>query len=269
MAVERISSRQNSVVKRFRALARVNATEDEMLLDGPHLLEESLACGLSPSVAVFAESALEHRLAPIAARAARAGVRTLVAGDAVFQALSPVRQPSGVVSIARRPSTTLGAVLERAPQLLILLDGVQDPGNVGAVVRAAEAFRATGVVVGTGSADPFGWKALRGAMGSSLRLPVVARASLPDTIRAVRAAKVRVFAAVPRSGRPPAQLDLRSPSAIVLGGEGAGMPDALIDAADERLTVPMHTPVESLNVAIAAALVLYEASRQRADVAVR
>jgi TrmH family RNA methyltransferase len=267
--MERISSRQNSVVKRFRSLVRAGSSDDEMLLDGSHLLEEALDCGLTVSVAAFADSALSNRLAPLVDRVERAGARTLAASDALLEALSPVQHPSGVVSIVRRPFATLSSALERVPQLLLLLDGVQDPGNVGAIIRAGEACGATGVIVSADSADPFGWKALRGAMGSSFRLPVVSGVPVIETIRALRAAHVRVFASVPRSGRAPSQLDLRSPAAILLGGEGMGISDALVSEADERLTVPMQPPVESLNVAIAAALVLYEASRQRADVAVR
>jgi TrmH family RNA methyltransferase len=267
--VERISSRQNSIVKRFRALARVKTHDGEILLDGPHLVDEALQSGVPVTIAAFAESALGGHTAQIAERAARAGARTLVAGDAVFQALSPVKEPSGVVAIARRPATSIDTLLARSPQLLIVLDGVQDPGNVGAVVRAAEGLGATGVIVAAGSADPFGWKAVRGAMGSTLRLPVVARAPLMDTLRAMRAAGVRIVATVPHSGRAPADVDLRRPTAILLGGEGAGLAEEVIADADERVTVPMQAPVESLNVAIAAALVLYEASRQRSDVALR
>ncbi len=264
--MERISSRQNSVARRFRALVQAGATDDDILLDGPHLLGEALDAGIAVEVAAFAESAAPN-LTVVIERATAAEVRTIVTGDALFRALSPVREPSGVVSIARRPAASLDAALARSPQLLLLLDGVQDPGNVGAIVRAAEACGATALLVGAGSADPFGWKALRGAMGSSLRLPIV-RTDLHEALRRVRSSNVRVVATVPRSGKPPSEADLRSPVAILLGGEGAGIPDALVAAADERITIPMRPPVESLNVSIAAALVLYEASRQRTHVAV-
>jgi TrmH family RNA methyltransferase len=265
--VERISSRQNSVVKRFRALAHESSGHDEMLLDGSHLIDEALDSGVALEVAVFADGAVD-RLAALAARAADAGVRTMAVPDALFPALSPVQHPSGAVAIARRPVTSLAAALERVPQLLLVLEGVQDPGNVGAIIRAAEACGASGVIVGRGSADPFGWKALRGAMGSSFRLPVIAQASLRDAMEALRRAGVRRVATVPRDGRAPSELDLQGPVAILLGGEGNGLAGEWVEAADERLTIPMHGAVESLNVAIAAALVLYEASKQRADVAV-
>jgi TrmH family RNA methyltransferase len=112
------------------------------------------------------------------------------------------------------------------------------------------------------SADPFGWKALRGAMGSTFRIPV-ARQPIEDALRAARGAGVRVFATIARGGTPLPQCDLTGPAAILLGGEGGGLPASWLDAADERLTIPMRGQVESLNVAIAAALILYEASRQR------
>ena len=148
--------------------------------------------------------------------------------------------------------------------MVLLLNQVQDPGNVGAIIRAAEACGATGVVAGEGTADPFGWKALRGAMGSTFRLPVASGQTLADAVGSARAAGLRVFATAARDGTPLAACDLRGPSAILFGGEGAGLPQDLLDASDERLTIPMRPPVESLNVAIAAALVLYEAARQRA-----
>jgi TrmH family RNA methyltransferase len=145
-----------------------------------------------------------------------------------------------------------------------MLHDVQDPGNVGAIARAAEACGATGLVCSERTADPFGWKALRGAMGSTLRLPIAARQPLGDAIVRARAGGLRIFAMTAHAGTMLPDSDLRTPSAIILGAEGMGLPPDLIDAADARLTIPMRSPVESLNVAVAAALVIYEASRQRA-----
>jgi TrmH family RNA methyltransferase len=147
--------------------------------------------------------------------------------------------------------------------LVLVLAGLQDPGNVGAIVRAAAAFGASGVVAIEGTANPFGWKALRGAMGGTFRLPIAARGSLPDVVAAAREVGVRLVAAVPRGGTPLPELDLRAPTAIVLGGEGAGLSAAVTAAVDETVSVPMQALVDSLNVAIAAALILYEAMRQR------
>lgn len=262
--MERIASRQNPIVKRFRELARAGASGETVLLDGEHLVEEAIASDVKIELAAFGEKQAQNRLVTLAAKARRAGAKTVAVTDPVLAALSPVQHPSGVVAIARRPVRSLDEVFKRRPQLVLLLSDVQDPGNVGAIIRAAEGCGASGVVTGEATADPFGWKALRGAMGSTFRIPVV-RQHLADVARHARAAGVRILATVPRGGTPLSRCDLRGPSAILLGGEGRGVPSELLDAADERVTIPMRPPVESLNVAIAAALIVYEASRQRSQ----
>lgn len=144
-----------------------------------------------------------------------------------------------------------------------MLHDLQDPGNVGAIVRAAEACGATGIVCGQRTADPFGWKALRGSMGSSFRLPIAIKQPLDEALATARANGLRILATVARGGTTLPDCDLRKPAAILLGGEGGGLPATLIAQADERLSIPMQAPVESLNVSVAAALVVYEATRQR------
>jgi TrmH family RNA methyltransferase len=261
--LENISSRQNPLVRRFRELARASAGSDWMLLDGPHLVEEALAAGATLDVVALSDRLIPGRLGTIAAKAQSAGIRTVAVSDPVLAALSPVQHPSGVVAIARRQPATIDQVFARKPPLVLLLHEVQDPGNVGAIIRTAEACGATGAVAGDGTADPFGWKALRGAMGSTFRLPV-AREPLHRIVDRARADRIRLLAAIPRGGTPLPECDLRGPAAILLGGEGAGLPEALFQSAGETITIPMKPAVESLNVSIAAALVLYEASRQRA-----
>jgi TrmH family RNA methyltransferase len=147
--------------------------------------------------------------------------------------------------------------------LVIFALDVQDPGNVGAIVRVAEAGGATGVIACGATADPFSWKALRGSMGSALRLPVVIERAPADTIEDARRHGCRVIAAAPRGGQSVFDIDLRGPVAILIGGEGPGLAPALVDAADERVSIPMQAPVESLNAAVTAALLVYEARRQR------
>ena len=266
--LERIESRQHAVVKRFRTLARAAAgSGGDVLLDGEHLLEEALAAGVSVDVAVFSHRNLDgSRSGPALAERTRAsGARVLSARDDVFAAVSPVRQPSGVAAIARIESADLTSLFGKGgvPPLVLVVAGVQDPGNVGAIIRSAAAFGATGVVSTDGSASPFGWKALRGGMGGTFRVPVASGASIDGVLAEARAANVAVVAAVPAGGTPLPAARLDRGCAIVVGAEGAGVPDAAIAAASVRLTIPVRGPVESLNVATAAALILYEASRQR------
>jgi TrmH family RNA methyltransferase len=261
--MERISSRQNPIVKRFRDLARAGAADETMLLDGQHLVEEAIDSDVPIELAAFAEKHAQGRLVTLAAKTRRTGAKTVTVTDQVLAALSPVQHPSGVVAIAKRPARSVEEVFAKQPQLVVLLSEVQDPGNVGAIIRAAEACGASGIVAGELTADPFGWKALRGAMGSTFRI-AVARQPIEDALAVARQAGVRIFATVPRGGTPLPQCDLRGPAAILLGGEGGGLPAAWLSASDQRLTIPMRGQVESLNVAIASALILYEASRQRA-----
>jgi len=255
----RISSRQNALVKRFRDVAR-GEDPDRMLLDGDHLLREAIGSGIRIEAAAFADRVDGIELMR---GAERGGADVVRVSDQVLTAMSPVREPSGVVAVAVKPALSLDDVLAKSPALVVMLSDVQDPGNVGAVIRAAEACGATGVVCSAATADPFGWKALRGAMGSTFRVPVVSKHDLDHAIAQARARGLRVFATTAREGTPLPDCDLRTPVAILFGSEGRGLRDRIVAAADARVTIPMQRPVESLNVAVAAALVVYEAARQR------
>jgi TrmH family RNA methyltransferase len=267
--VEQVTSRGNALVRRFREAGREGRLGDAALLDGVHLVNEALTSGTELLVVAFSADAAEKE-ADLARRCVAAGARVIGVPNALAASMSPVRQPSGVTALARVAAAELSAAIAaRPPQLVVLLDAVQDPGNVGAIVRAAEAMGATAVIAGPGTAEPFGWKALRGSMGSAFRLPIASVDDLQPAVTQMRRAGIRVFAAVPRGGTSLHDASLDGPCAILVGGEGAGLSPALTAHADERLTIDMHARVESLNVSVAAALVLYEASRQRAHVAVR
>ena len=181
---------------------------------------------------------------------------------AVMDALSPVSTPSGLVALAKLRPARIDDVMQAPRPLVVGLGGVQDPGNTGAVIRAVEAGGASGVVA-VGGADPFGWKALRGAMGSAFRLPI-ARGGDPAEVRRQAAAHgLRVVVAVPHAGAPLNETDLTGPCLVWLGAEGSGVDPDAVETADDVVSIPMRRPVESLNVAVAAALVVYEAARQR------
>jgi TrmH family RNA methyltransferase len=262
--VHTITSRQNPLVTLCRAIARGRDPEGRILLDGPHLLEEALAAGLSIVDATFTAAALEAPdILQLAERLARSGTAVHAVSEQVMHALSPVASPAGVVGVAARPATSLTAALETAPQLVLVGAGIQEPGNVGAMVRSAEAGGATGVVFTAGSADPFAWKALRGSMGSAFRVPVATELNVSAVLHEARTGGLRVIATVPRGARTMYEANLRGPLALLVGAEGAGLPPGLIETADETVTIPMRFPVESLNAAVATALLIYESQRQR------
>ena len=261
--MDTITSRQNPLVRRFREIALKPG--DSLLLDGAHLIEEALTANISIEIVAVRGDA-NHEMTDLARRVGATGARLVTVTADVLKAMTPVRQPTGIVAIGQRGVRTLDQVLQAAPQIVLILDEVQDPGNVGAIVRAADACGVTGIIAGEGTADPYGWKALRGSMGSAFRVPIARRQAIAGAVQKARALGIRVLAAVPRDGVALPDTNLRGPVAVLLGGEGPGLSDALVSLACGRLTIPMRSPVESLNVAITAALIVYEARRQRTSV---
>lgn len=248
---------------RFREAARQPGPL--ILLDGIHLLRAALSAGLTVETVAVTEAAVEAGLVPRAflAQLATQGTNVLSAPATVMDALSPVRTPSGVIALAQRPSSDRRALVVPPPALVLAAVDVQDPGNVGAIVRSADAAGATGVVTTAACADPFGWKALRGAMGSTFRLPIWSRVNGPELVAFLRSERLRVVAAVPRAQTSLFAVDFRQPTAVLIGSEGAGLPDWAVRDADEIFSIPMRGDIDSLNVAVSAGLIAYEAFRQR------
>ncbi len=262
--MQKITSRQNPLVARCRDVARGDGS-DLILLDGAHLVSEALAANIRLQHVIVSSEALDHPyIRPIVEGAARRGVDIVLASAPVMNALSPVRSSSRIVAIAQRPSDDLGRIYSGGLPLVVLAVDVGDPGNIGAIVRVAEAGGATGIIAAGGGANPFGWKALRGSMGSALRLPVGVDPNAEHAANEARRRGCQLVATVPRGGRSHVEADLRGPLAVLVGGEGAGLAENLIAIADVRVTIPMEAPVESLNAAVTAALLVYEARRQRA-----
>ena len=238
-----ISSRQNPLVQSFRGL--FDSPDPEyvrVLLDGVHLLRDAMRAGLAIEVAAVGETLLDRpgEERELMMALAAAGTDVVAVTGPVLAAISPVRSPAGVVAI-----------------------DVQDPGNVGSLIRAAEAAGADGALVCGGSANPFSWKALRGSMGSALRLPVVAGLTAAEALACLARSGVGTVAAVARGGPEPDAVDWTGRVALVVGGEGPGLTDEVIAGCDRRVTIPMAPAVESLNVAAAGAILLYAARRQR------
>jgi TrmH family RNA methyltransferase len=258
--MKRITSRHNALVARFRAVAR--GDEPGLLLDGPHLVAEALR-SRAPlrQLLVTADGLTRHDVQALVEQAEKRGTEVSSVSAAVMAAVSPVRSSSAIVAIAERPPASDDRLFTGTALVVVAYD-IQDPGNLGAIVRVTEAAGGTGVIAAGSTADPFGPKALRGSMGSALRLPIAA-ATPADAVARVRQHGCRVLAGVPRGGRSVFDLDLTISVAVLIGGEGAGLSQPMIDAADERFSIPMQPPVESLNAAVTAAVILYEAHRQR------
>ena len=255
-----ITSRHHPIVKEFRDLAR--GAGPLMLLDGWHLLNEAAAARVAvEKIAICGPPTTKEKTIVDGLR--RSGARVVDVSGSVLNALSPVNSPTGVVASARIPSVASSEVLKPAPALVLAAAGLQDPGNAGAIIRSAAAAGATGVVLDELSADPWGWKALRASMGSAFHLPVLRTRMITNLLDEWRGAGLRLVATAPRNGTPMHDLDFTKPMVLLLGGEGAGLPGKMLTAADARVTIPMRGGIESLNAAVAAAVLLYEARRQR------
>jgi RNA methyltransferase, TrmH family len=260
---EIVRSRTNLLYKRLRALKDRGTSGELCLLEGPTLVEEALGAGV-----VIAEIAASPRArarprgrAVLATLGAR-GVPIRWLHEDLLAALSEAETTQGLLALARRPSYDAARLLEGTP-LVVVAVGVQNPGNLGGLLRTAEAAGATGAYLAEGCADPLSWKALRGAMGSAFRLPHLRRLSATAVFDRLEARGVTVLATAADGETRYDEADLASPVALVLGAEGAGLPEALARRASARLRIPMAPSVESLNVGVAAGLVLFEAARQR------
>lgn len=236
----------------------------QALLDGWHLLHDACAAGITIETILIsappptpADARLLETLGQHAA--------VLAVSTSVMNAASPVQTPAGVVALAQRRSSTLAELLTPAPAMVVVASDIQDPGNAGAIVRSAEAGGATGVVMAGASADVWSWKALRAGMGSTFRLPVLQEADALEAVASLSRNGLRLLATIPRGGSTMQSTDLRQPIALLVGGEGAGLPQELLAVADATVSIPMQGHVESLNVAVATAVLVYEALRQRAS----
>ena len=261
---ETLRSRANPLYKRLRALKGRTGERDLCLLEGPRLVLEALAAGLVVAEAVASPRAEASPAGPAALaelRQREVPIRRMAAE--LVASLSEAETSQGLLALARRPSVDEEEIFQGTPPLVLVADGVQNPGNLGGLLRTAEAAGASGAILTTGCADPFSWKALRGSMGSAFRLPHVRGGPIEHVLDTLEARGIAVLATAADGERRYDEADLRGPVALVVGGEGAGLAPAVRERAAARLRIPLEEPVESLNVGVAAALVLFEAARQR------
>jgi TrmH family RNA methyltransferase len=264
-AIRRLFNRQHPVVREFRRLAVARASDDFVLLDGPHVIADALDASVPVRTLIYSDDFLARASAAdrsIIDASARAGAAVFEAAASVVEAASPVRTSSGVVAIGEWRPAPIEAVFAGPRPLVIGLVDVQDPGNVGAAIRSADALEATGVVAIDHTAHPGNWKALRGSMGSAFRL-AVARSSLEAALDAARRSSVRILATTPESVDTIESAPFTDALLMLVGNEGAGLPETVLREADVRVRIPMRHGVNSLNVAVTAALMLHEARRQR------
>jgi TrmH family RNA methyltransferase len=251
---ETITSAANPLLKDVRrAIARGGLTTEGLCVaETPHLLEEALRSHCEVKVVLVSESAAARVRVP-------ARLQLVTISDRLFQSVAATETSQGVIALVKLREWTLDEFFAGVP-LIVVLDGVQDPGNAGTIVRAAEAFGATGTMFLKGSVSPHNPKALRASSGSLFRVPCVHGLDAAAARETLAQNRVRLFAGV-KAGRPAAAVDLTAPCGLVIGSEARGV-GAAWRAVSEEISIPTEG-VESLNAALAAGILLYEARRQR------
>jgi TrmH family RNA methyltransferase len=237
-----------------REIARALEDRTHLLLEGEKAILDAVAASIPLDWVLHDASVKPGRLAALAP------VRPRQVSRAVLERLADSATPQHILAFARRRDLPVSEILSRAGPVLFLF-GIQDPGNLGAIVRVAEAAGAAGVAAAAGTADFFHPRAVRGSAGSVLRIPVSGKVAFEAFATDARAAGRPIEGAVAAGGEDP----LRSPPAdnavLVIGAEGPGLPAGAYRWLDRRLTIPMRAPVDSLNAAVAAALLLYARPR--------
>lgn len=257
----------NSRVKYVRRLKnhRFRDKEKKFLVEGLRFVEEVFDSSWPVEMLVYSKKIMEYpRAKHLFKTAAARNVSLLEVDEDIFGELAETSTPQGIIAVvAQRGHTLENLEIINETALLVLVDGVQDPGNLGAIVRSADAAGAGGVVLLKGTVDIYNPKALRSTMGSIFHLPVIQGAAVADVLLYLSHRGIRTVAGDPRGGKAVFEVDLKVPCALVVGGEAGGISETLRENVDEMAHIPMPGRAESLNVAISAGIMLYEALRQR------
>jgi len=282
MQTETITSRENKWLKKFRSTLQGTGPEagERIGVEGPKLVEQALRAGLDADALLVTEEGEAHLERIFQAAAESDGgiprARILRTTEKLFAAVAGTEGPQGVAGLFAQRAWQFEDLLRgisgrdgenrgASSPLVVILTEIQDPGNVGTIIRSAEAFGATGAVATRGTTDPWSPKALRASAGSSLRLPILRGIAIPVLLAQLRIAKMKIYAASARgeNASDSSKWELRDPAAIFIGNEGRGLPAEVERAADAMLSIPMSDAVESLNAGVAASVLLYEVARSR------
>jgi TrmH family RNA methyltransferase len=261
--LERVAGRHNPRIKALRQAFRQGELTErgECAIEGVKLVEEAVRSQQKVTTVFFAEFALapaERLLSQLGAR-----VETLLLPDALFKSIVPSESPQGVAALVEVRIPPASEWLERKMDgPFVVAAGLQDPGNLGTILRSAEAFECAGVFLTEGTVSPYNWKALRGSAGSIFRVPA-ARVNSRELVVLLKRAEIRMVAASSHHGVALPEANWRLPLAIFIGNEGAGIPHELLNQMDETVFIPQASEVESLNAGVAASIILYEVARQR------
>ena len=260
MRVRHISGKRNALLKEFR---RASRGYDLALVEGPKLLGEALAAGVEICATLVADTALAE-FEGLLRSCSETGADVASAPEQLLSSVGDAVTHRGIVALAAPKKRDLSDLPLSDKPLLVVADSIQDPGNLGAIVRSAAAFGADALIALPGSSNPFGAKAIRGSAGSCFRLPI-ATPEVEELLSLMRALGIELIALDRRGGTPLTEYDFGKPCAIIVGSEGSGLSPELLGAAEILVCIQIASGVESLNAAVAASIALFEAARQRGE----
>src|SRR5258708_21861820 len=262
----KITSRDNSLLRRARAV-RDGKIEESIFVEGLRLCEEALSSGLTIEAVIYSEEiARKERAAQLIAELGSLCGAVASVSEKLLDSISYTKTPQGIVLLAGRPASDEATFKTRQPvsPQIVVMHGINNPVNVGAILRTAEAAGVNGAIATAHTSDPFSPKAVRGAMGSAFRLPIWNALDYADVIAVCMERGIRTIATSANSPKLFTEVDWRGATALVVGPESSGLSSDEMASASETVRIPMQGSVESLNVAVAAGIILYEANRQRA-----
>ncbi|HKE58065.1 MAG TPA: RNA methyltransferase [Pyrinomonadaceae bacterium] len=261
-----ITSRDNSLLRQARAV-RDGKVDDLIYVEGLRLCEEALQSKLSIQAVIFSEEIVrKEKAAKVIAALEKVADRSGSVSEKLLESISYTKTPQGIVVLATRPEASqqrLTAAARSDSPLLVVLHRINNPVNVGAILRSAEAAGATGAIATVNTSDPFLPKSLRGAMGSAFRLPLWLGPEYAEVIEWSKEALISTVCTAATADTNYTEADWTGPTALILGPESTGFTGDELAAASQVVKIPMQGAVESLNVSVAAGILLYEASRQR------
>jgi TrmH family RNA methyltransferase len=260
-----ISSADNITIKRIHSLAnpKHRKKEQSFLIEGIKMVEEALRDNIGVKMVVAAPSLVQHHGKGVLKQAESKGIEVLWISDRLMGTVSENKTPQPVMAIVPMKQFSEEALIADQSGMVIVAHRLQDPGNLGTIIRTTEAAGASGIATTPNTVDPYNSKAVRASMGSILRLPVVHVGNIREFIKKGRDKGFQIVATVLSGEISHFDVDLTKPTIVILGQEAAGLPGDLLDDIDFRVRIPVATTIDSLNVATAAAVILYEAMRQR------
>jgi TrmH family RNA methyltransferase len=263
--IESITSLQNKLIKTAASLKQKKYRDESglFIVEGIRLCEEALHSNWDIAYCIYDETVQNDRLQVIIDDLFQRDCKVVRVSPSIYDKVAETKDSQGILAVVRKKTNTSEQIMTVKNPIFVVLDGVQDPGNVGTVIRTADAAGCSAVLLTKGCADLFGGKTVRATMGSLFHLPCIAGFSQAELIASFKEHKITVFATSLEASKEYYSVDFNQPIAIVFGNEGNGVSKEMLECAQARVHIPIYGQAESLNVAASAAVILYETVRQR------